>query len=60
MEVGAFLEGDRAGAGDLAADMAVDDGRLGMDRAIAALWQVSEEATGIPLDVAGAQAAADT
>ena len=32
--------------------------RLGMHKAIATLWQVSEEATGIPLDITGAQAAA--
>ena len=32
--------------------------RLGMQRAIATLWQVSEDATGIPLDIAGAKAAA--
>ena len=34
--------------------------RVGMQKAIATLWHVSEDATGIPLDVAGAQAAAGT
>jgi hypothetical protein len=32
--------------------------RVGMDAAIATLWKVSEDATGIPLDVTGAKAAA--
>lgn len=32
--------------------------RVGMDAAITTLWKVSEDATGIPLDVTGAKAAA--
>ena len=32
--------------------------RFGMDSAITTLWKVSEDATGIPLDVTGAKAAA--
>lgn len=32
LEVGSFGEGDRSGAGDLAADLAVDNGGAGGDR----------------------------